>query len=571
MSNKTRCAVYTRKSTDDGLEQEFNSLDAQRESCEAYIKSQRSLGWMALSSRYDDGGISGGTMVRPALQALLTDIEKGRVDLVVVYKVDRLTRSLSDFARIVDVFDAGGVSFASVTQAFNTTTSMGRLTLNMLLSFAQFEREVTGERIRDKIAASKKKGMWMGGLPSLGYDVRDKKLVVNQNEAATVRTLFRLYLELGTVTKLVEVAHRLHLVTKRRVRSDGRETGGHPFARGNLHQLLANPIYAGQIVHKKTAYPGRHNAIVEKELFDAVQRRVVANAATRRTATDAKSPSLLTGLVYDETGDRLCPTHASKKGRRYRYYISKRLMHRSNSDVDGWRIPAKELDGAVLRVVSDFLRDELRVIGALQLADTPPNRLRKILQYAAAAADDLQAEQPASRQHLLRSLVHHVTLHAGSIHVAIRRSGLATLSPENGRDGAEHPNSGVEREEDLVEITAPIRLKRRGVEAKLVIEAAGYRPTEPDKKLVALVAKAFHYIDDLAEARAATVRELAQQNNVKESDVSLILPLAFLAPDIIESIVSGRQPFELRAYKLKRTSALPFSWEEQRRLLGFNS
>ncbi len=234
MSAKIRCAVYTRKSTDDGLEQEFNSLDAQREACEAFIKSQRGLGWVALATRYDDGGLSGGTIDRPALQTLLADIEKGKVDTVVVYKVDRLTRSLADFARIVAVFDARSVSFVSVTQQFNTTTSMGRLTLNMLLSFAQFEREVTGERIRDKIAASKKKGMWMGGLPPLGYDVQDKKLVVSPDEAETVRTLFRLYLELGTVKKLVEGSGHLGLATKRRIRSGGQETGGQPFTRGHL-------------------------------------------------------------------------------------------------------------------------------------------------------------------------------------------------------------------------------------------------------------------------------------------------------------------------------------------------
>jgi site-specific DNA recombinase len=299
MSAKTRCAIYTRKSTDEGLEQEFNSLDAQREACESYILSQRGLGWVVLPKHYDDGGVSGGTMERPALQALLADIEKGKVDLVVVYKVDRLTRSLNDFSRIVDVFDARGASFVSVTQQFNTTTSMGRLTLNMLLSFAQFEREVTSERIRDKIAASKKKGMWMGGLPPLGYDILDKKLVANEAEAETVRTLFRLHLELGTVKKLVEESGHLGLVTKRRIRSGGQETGGQPFTRGHLYQLLTNPIYVGDVAHKGVTYPGQHNGIIERQTFDAVRCRLNGNAAERRSATNAKAPSLLTGLVYD--------------------------------------------------------------------------------------------------------------------------------------------------------------------------------------------------------------------------------------------------------------------------------
>ncbi len=572
MSGKIRCAIYARKSTEEGLEQEFNSLDAQRESCEAFIKSQRGLGWVALSSRYDDGGISGGTMERPALQQLLSDIKAHKVDTIVVYKVDRLTRSLSDFAKIVEVFDAHEVSFVSVTQQFNTTTSMGRLTLNMLLSFAQFEREVTGERIRDKIAASKKKGMWMGGLPPLGYDIKDKKLVVNRGEAATVRTLFHLYLQLGTVTKLVEEALRLGLVTKRRVRSGGRITGGHPFTRGHLHQFLTNSIYVGEVVHKGARYPGQHDAIVERATFDAVQRRLTDNAATRHSATNTKAPSLLTGVVYDETGDRLCPTHANKKGRRYRYYISKRLMHRTGAVDDGWRVPAKELDGAVVQIVGNFLRNEIRIIDALQLPNTAANRLQRILRNVAAAADDLTGEQPERRRQLLHLLLHRVTLDTGSIRIEIKRSGLNTLvSGSDPAVGEERPDTGAETPEDLVDLTAPIHLKRRGVEAKLVIEAARDRPPRPDQKLIALVAKAFLYMDDLAEGRAATVRELARQNKINEADVSQTLPLAFLAPDIIESILSGRQPLELRAHRLKRISAFPFSWEEQRRLLGFSS
>ena len=344
MSPRRRCAIYTRKSTEEGLEQDFNSLDAQREACEAYIRSQAGEGWKLVRTHYDDGGYSGGTMDRPALQHLLDDIQAHRIDTVVVYKVDRLTRSLADFAKIVEVFDGHGVSFVSVTQQFNTTTSMGRLTLNMLLSFAQFEREVTGERIRDKIAASKKKGMWMGGPPPLGYDVRDRKLVVNEAEADDVRILFHLYLELGTVRALRDEANRRGLTTKRRCFADGRKAGGLPFTRGNLYNLLANPLYIGQVSHKGTIYPGQHEAIVDPETFAAAARQLAGNAVHRHAATNAKAPSLLSGLLYDETGDRLCPTHAKKKGRRYRYYISKRLMHGTGNGADGWRIPAEELE-----------------------------------------------------------------------------------------------------------------------------------------------------------------------------------------------------------------------------------
>ncbi len=252
---RVRCAVYTRKSSEEGLEQEFNSLDAQREACEAYITSQKHEGWTALATLYDDGAYSGGTMDRPALQRLLDDVRAGKIDVVVVYKVDRLTRSLADFAKIVEVFDAQGVSFVSVTQAFNTTSSMGRLTLNVLLSFAQFEREVTGERIRDKIAASKKKGMWMGGQPSLGYDVKDRKLVVNEAEAATVRSIFRRYLELGTVRALRDDLAVAGVVSKRRTAADGSPYGGQKFSRGALYLMLKNRIYRGEIVHKGKASP----------------------------------------------------------------------------------------------------------------------------------------------------------------------------------------------------------------------------------------------------------------------------------------------------------------------------
>ena len=275
---------------------------------------------------YDDGGISGATLERPALKRLLADIEAGRVDAAVVYKVDRLTRSLGDFARIVDVFDTHGVSFVSVTQAFNTTTSMGRLTLNMLLSFAQFEREVTGERIRDKIAASKKKGLWMGGLPPLGYDVKDKKLMVNHREAETVRHIYRRYAELGSVRVLKEELDCDGIVSKLRVDRYGRATGGKPLARGALYLMLQNRIYLGEIVHKENSYPGKHEAIIDEPLRDEVQSRLDANRIDRANGTDVSQPSLLAGLIYDEAGERMTPSHANKKGTRYRYYVSQKLV-----------------------------------------------------------------------------------------------------------------------------------------------------------------------------------------------------------------------------------------------------
>ena len=561
MTNRRRCAIYTRKSTEEGLEQDFNSLDAQREACEAFIRSQRQEGWHLLPAKFDDGGYSGGTMERPALTRLLDAAREGRIETVVVYKVDRLTRSLADFARIVELFDKSGVSFVSVTQQFNTTTSMGRLTLNVLLSFAQFEREVTGERIRDKIAASKKKGMWMGGLAPLGYEARDRTLVINPAEAETVRTLFRLYLELGTVQRLKEAADRLGLLTKRRQLLPGRVVGGKGFTRGHLYWLLSNPIYVGEVAHKGVRYAGRHEAIIDRETFGAVQARLNGNAAGRQSPTNSKAPSLLAGLVYDEAGDRLCPTHASKGSKRYRYYISKRLMHRAAATSEGWRVPALELERAVRQIVGGFLRDELRLVEALRLGDASPDRLRGIFHRAVAAADELKAGTAERHRLLLSDLLEQVTLGPASISIVVRRSGLANLLSS--------ADAEVRRSQDPFRFSVPIQLKRRGVEAKLVMHAGGQPSYNPDAKLIAVLADAQRWIGDLAEGRAASVRDLARQNNRDAGDVSRTLPLAFLEPAIVEAIIEGRQPIGLTPRTLKRIGMLPCSWPEQRRRLGF--
>ena len=312
MSKIIRCAVYTRKSTEDGLEQDFNSLDAQREASLAYIKSQHHEGWRAIKKSYDDGGISGGTLNRPAVQELLEDIKAGQVDTVVVYKVDRLTRSLADFSKLIELFDNHNVSFISVTQQFNTTSSMGRLTLNVLLSFAQFEREITGERIRDKIAASKKKGMWMGGLPPLGYDVKDKGLKINEAEAETVKTLYDLYLEFGSVREVKEKADRLYLKTKER-KYNGNITGGKSFSRGHLYHLLKNPLYAGKVRYKDNVYDGQHEAIIDHSIWEEVQNKLSDNTFTRHSHSNQKQHNILKGLIYDEYDHLLTPHYAKSK------------------------------------------------------------------------------------------------------------------------------------------------------------------------------------------------------------------------------------------------------------------
>jgi site-specific DNA recombinase len=370
-----RCTVYTRKSSEEGLEQEFNSLQAQREACEAFIKSQRHEGWVCLPDDYDDGGLSGATMERPALQQLLAEIQAGRIDIVVVYKVDRLTRSLTDFAKIVEILDSKGASFVSVTQQFNTTTSMGRLTLNVLLSFARFEREVTGERIRDKIAASKKKGMWMGGNVPLGYDASERTLVINPAEGESVRRIFALYRELDCVRRVKEAADRLGLRTKCSTTANGTERGGKTFSRGHLYTLLSNPIYTGQIAHKGQLYPGQHPALIEDETWTAVRNQLAGNARDPRRKTKAAEPSLLAGLLVDARGERLTPSHAVKKGRRYRYYVSAALITDAGTDrAQGWRLAAREIEEAVIRILADALTSPASLVERIAAAGMPRRR-----------------------------------------------------------------------------------------------------------------------------------------------------------------------------------------------------
>ena len=411
-----RCAIYTRKSSDEGLEQEFNSLDAQREACEAYIVSQRHAGWVALADMYDDGGLSGGTMERPALKRLLEDIKASKVQTIVVYKVDRLTRSLADFAKIVDVLDAHNASFVSVTQQFNTTTSMGRLTLNMLLSFAQFEREIAGERIRDKIAASKKKGMWMGGNVPLGYDVKDRKLIINEPEAATVRLIFRRYTELGSVAPLKAELDRLGIVSKRREGAGGRLAGGQHFSRGALYLMLQNRLYRGDIVHQGEAYPGQHEAFLDPELWQIVQDKLAANRQERALAVGAEAPSLLAGLIVDADGNRMTPAHATKKAKRYRYYVSASLLAGDHSRAQkGMRVPAGDIEGLVLERLRAFFSSRTDIGDALTPLDLEARAFDAALRNACTLSKRCLAMPPVEMKSLVLDIVERVTLAANRI------------------------------------------------------------------------------------------------------------------------------------------------------------
>src|SRR5882672_8230121 len=358
VTRKLRCAVYTRKSSEEGLEMEFNSLDAQRESCEAYVASQRAEGWILVPDRYDDGGFSGGTLERPALKRLRTDIEAGKVDVVVVYKIDRLSRSLMDFSRLVEVFDQHQVTFVSVTQSFNTTTSMGRLTLNVLLSFAQFEREVIGERIRDKFAASRRKGMWMGGWAPLGYEVRDRKLVVNEQDAELVRSIFQRFLKTGSAT----------ILARQLIQEGIRNKYGKLIDKGMLYKLLNNPVYIGDAVHKGVSYPGEHTAIVDRKIWDKVQAQFKINPRRRSSAARSQTPSLLKGLIFGPIGAAMSPSHTRKKGRLYRYYVSQTILKQGAADCPIGRVPAAEIEKIVIDQVRILIRSPEIIVQTWQSA-----------------------------------------------------------------------------------------------------------------------------------------------------------------------------------------------------------
>jgi site-specific DNA recombinase len=419
---KTRCAVYTRKSSEEGLDMDFNSLHAQRESCDAYITSQKQEGWVLVPDQYDDGGISGGTLERPALQRMLADIEAGRVDVVVVYKIDRLSRSLMDFAKLVDVFDRHNVTFVSVTQSFNTTTSMGRLTLNILLSFAQFEREVTGERIRDKIAASRKKGMWMGGNPPLGYDVQDRKLVVNTDEANTVRMIFKRFLSVGSATLLSKDLLSEGVTSKR----------GKPINKGYLYKLLKNQVYIGKAVHKGKAYPGEHEAIISMDLWNNVRTIIKESPRARANHTRAQTPALLKGIIFGADGRAMTPVHTKKKNKLYRYYVAAELLKGETPDGIVRRVPAGEIEAAVIDHVRGLLRSPEIVVATWRAARDHEESISEAdVREALHDLDPLWNELfPAEQTRVLQLLVERVEVHPDGLDIKFRVDGLETLVSE---------------------------------------------------------------------------------------------------------------------------------------------
>ncbi len=531
---RLRCAIYTRKSSEHNLDLAFTSLDAQREACEAYIKSQASEGWRLVSDHYDDGGLSGASLERRALQALLADVRARKIDTVVVYKVDRLTRSLADFAKLIELFDTHSVSFVSVTQSFNTSSSMGRLTLNVLLSFAQFERELIGERVRDKIAASKRKGIWVGGPVPLGYAAVDKKIVVVEAEAASVRTIFGRYLELGSIRALAEDLDCRGIRSKPRQLSNGRTLGGRRFGVGALAYLLKNHFYIGEVVYRGKVHRGEHEPILDFALFEAVQAKLTAQAVARRCRVRG-APAILSGRLFDNRGNRMSPTHANKGGVRYRYYVSQAVLQRKPQP-SGLisRVPAAEIEALVVTA----LYKHLNACGAGErLSDNDRDLLER---------------------HLER-----VTLIPNHLELRLRE----LIEPRQ----ADHPVNDGSSGPPIANVTtmtipwsSPVPATVKGI----IHVPAHNTPIKAGRREALLIAivKARQWIDDLAHGRVASFVVIARREGKAERHISLLAPLAFVSPRIVSALLEGTAPADLILTKLAR--ALPYCWAEQERRVG---
>ena len=518
-AKRVRCAIYTRVSTEYGLDQEFNSLDAQQEAAEAYIRSQTHDGWTLVRNRYDDGGYSGGSTERPALQRLLADIRDHRIDVVVVYKVDRLTRSLADFAKLVELFDAHHVSFVSVTQQFNTTTSMGRLTLNVLLSFAQFEREVTGERIRDKIAASKRRGLWVGGMVPLGYVSRDKKLVIEEKEADAVRTIFRRYLELGSIGLLLTDLRERGIVTKVRHLGDGRTLGGIPFTRGPLAYLLRNRFYIGEIDFKGDICPAEHPPILERDVFEAVQHRLALQSNSQGQAR-ASSNAVLMGRIFDDRGNRMSPSHSRKGARQHRYYVSSALIQgRPQTAGSVARVPAAKIEAAIVEAVRGHIGPD-------------------------ALGDDAE---------LIRADVDRIEVRRTEIAITLRRQ------DHTSNDDQAAPVLTVPWSK------SPHRTRREIIPIEGTSSAAT-RPIRADArvKLVTAIARGRQWLSDI-ESGSTTIDSIATREACSKRHIHMTISLAFLAPSLVKAAVEGRLP---RGIGVARLFDAPVAWSRQHQMLG---
>jgi site-specific DNA recombinase len=527
-----RCAIYTRVSTDHGLDQEFNSLDAQYEAASAYIKSQAHAGWTLIRSRYDDGGYSGGSTDRPDLQKLLDDIRSRKIDVIVVYKVDRLTRSLADFAKLVELFDAHGVSFVSVTQQFNTTTSMGRLTLNVLLSFAQFEREVTSERIRDKIAASKRKGLWVGGTLPLGYEMKDGKIAIVEEEAELVRSIFRRYLELGSVNELLRDLRERNIRTKTRLLSKGATRGGIPFGRGALYYMLSNHFYIGEVKYKNEILPGEQPPIMDRALFEAVRQKSRAQWS-HRTIVRNKSDHLLAGLLFDDAGHRMIPTHATKAGVRYRYYVSTPVLHGEAKTASA---------GSVSRVPAADVEDVI---------------VKSLEHLAANQGKSATATLPLGDRGDLAELVAGIVVHRDRL--------IIKLKSDNADEASDRPDDRLL----TIPWQKPPSKKSRQILLPHSASRSDVRPAQFERRarLVSAIARGRRWLDDVVSGRVTTVAQLCTRENCSVRQVNMTISLAFLAPNLVKAAVEGRLP---RGIGVERLRDQPTEWSRQFEALGLN-
>lgn len=599
---RLRCAIYTRKSSEEGLEQEFNSLDAQREACEAYILSQKHDGWTALPTFYDDGGLSGGNMERPALKRLLEDVSAGRVDVIIVYKVDRLTRSLSDFARIVDTLDKHQVSFVSVTQHFNTTSSMGRLTLNVLLSFAQFEREIAGERIRDKIAASKRKGMWMGGTIPFGYQVKERKLEIVESEAKTVRLIFETYAELGTVEALTDWLIQNGVTNARERAREGQEeqvrqggqavdqsngednstanaTDASPsyFSRAALHHMLKNPLYIGKVSHKGTIYEGLHLPIINEALWKNVQRQIAENTNNRTSGRRSKHPSLLVGKIETQDGHMLTPTHAVKRGVRYRYYANFRAASNSKAKSNGTsslpviRIPAAAIERLVVDRLLQLLRSQTDLAGLFQSLNLSASQLREVIQTAQAKADAWNAKSVADQRAALQTILVKVRLQTDHVELCLSRRGLleSILEPTaptagQSNDGIGH--HGANPDDDGICIQTANCLEPSGNGLRLIISDANH--PAPNMQLAPLLGEAFTLRESLLNGPQDSIEAMSKALQLGRGYITSRIRLTFLSPTLIRKILKGDVPTTLSPTRLLESSKdLPIKWTEQDRFM----
>jgi len=547
MSTRIRCAIYTRKSSEEGLEQSFNSLDAQREACEAYVKSQQHEGWQAIAAHYDDGGFTGGNMDRPALKQLMTEIQAGKVNVIVVYKVDRLTRSLADFAKLVEQFDKFGVSFVSVTQQFNTTTSMGRLTLNVLLSFAQFEREVTGERIRDKIAASKKKGMWMGGTVPLGYTSGDHKLVLDEAEASTVRTIFNEFLRAGSVQSLQDWL-RANNVTSRR---------GRHFFRGPLYTILRNPHYLGLIRHKQETYSGEHTAIIDRETWDKAQALLDSNIQGERRKARTTKESLFTGKLFDAAGTRYTPTHANKSGRRYRYYTSQAAIRRTERSDAPLRIPAPDLEMAVIDRLIEWLQTPDQLLAALLddsvTAQPPEGFCARIIGGAATTAQGWRERIAEDRTQFLKNVTDRVIIHSDHIEIRLRVPALV-----NEIIGSGPPASGLA---PFAMIDCSFHHVRQGRAVRLVIGGTNITTDASRQAILKAIARARRWYEQITKGETGSIEQLAGMHGISPRFIHMQMKLVQLSPQSIECMMTRPESLPVSLDDL--VTAIPMNWREQ--------